>query len=82
MRVLGMESDSFNAQIEQFARRFVAGWGGYLMVGTPESVTAQFVALARAGVEGMALVWQDYAQELPYFGERVLPLMRQAGLRV
>ncbi|MSQ67425.1 MAG: LLM class flavin-dependent oxidoreductase [Gammaproteobacteria bacterium] len=82
MRVLGMESDSFNAQIEQFARRFVAGWGGYLMVGTPESVTAQFVALARAGVEGMALVWQDYAQELPYFGERVLPLMRQAGLRI
>ncbi len=82
MGVLGMESDSFSAQIEQFARRFVAGWGGYALVGTPESVTDQFIALERAGVQGMALVWQDYDQELPYFGERVLPLLRQAGLRV
>lgn len=81
MRVLGMESDSFNAQLEQFARRFIGGWGGYAMVGTPESVTAQLVALERAGIEGMALIFHDYAQELPYFGERVLPLLKQAGLR-
>jgi FMNH2-dependent dimethyl sulfone monooxygenase len=82
MRVLGIESDSFNAQIEQFARRFVVGWGGYLICGTPEQVVDQFVGLARAGVEGMALIWQDYAVEIPYFKDRVLPLMRQAGLRV
>jgi len=81
MRVLGIESDSFNAQIEQFARRFVVGWGGFLISGTPEQVVDQFLALERAGVEGMALIWQDYAVEIPYFRERVLPLMRQAGLR-
>lgn len=81
MRLLGIESDSFNAQIEQFARRFVAGWGGYLLCGTPEQVTEQFLALEQAGVEGMALIWHDYAEEIPYFGERVLPLMREAGLR-
>jgi hypothetical protein len=23
----------------------------------------------------------DYAEELPYFGERILPLMQEAGLR-
>ncbi|MGD9604182.1 MAG: LLM class flavin-dependent oxidoreductase [Gammaproteobacteria bacterium] len=81
MQLLGIESSSFNAQIEQFARRFVAGWGGYLLVGTPEQVVDRLIELERAGVEGMALVWHDYAQEIPYFGERVLPLMREAGLR-
>ena len=81
MRVLGMESDSFNAQLEQFGRRFMGGWGGYAMIGTPESVTDQLLALERAGVEGMALIFHDYLAELPYFGERVLPLLRQAGLR-
>ena len=82
MRILGIESNSFDAQIELFAKRFVAGWGGYLLVGTPEQVVDQFLAIEKAGVEGMALVWHDYNEELPYFGERVLPLMKQAGLRV
>jgi len=82
MRLLGIESESFQAQIDQFARRFVAGWGGYLFCGTPEQVTDQFIALETAGVEGMALVWNDYAQEIPYFGERVMPLLREAGLRI
>lgn len=82
MRLLGIESDSFNAQIEQYAKRFVAGWGGHLLVGTPEQVVDGFIALEKAGVDGMALIWHDYDHEIPYFGERVLPLMRQAGLRV
>ncbi len=82
MRVLGMESDSFDAQIEQFAKRFVVGWGAYPLVGTPEQVVERLLDLERAGVEGMCLMWNDYVEEIPYFGERVLPLMREAGLRV
>ena len=30
----------------------------------------------------LILSWLDYYAELKYFGERVLPLMKQAGLRV
>jgi hypothetical protein len=37
--------------------------------------------LSRIGVEGVALSGHDYLEELNFFGERVLPLMRQAGLR-
>jgi hypothetical protein len=29
----------------------------------------------------MILSWLDYNEEMKYFGENVLPLMRQAGLR-
>ena len=81
MRTLGIESQSFGSQIKQFAARWVAGWGGYPMVGTPEQVVDEMLKLSRIGVEGIALIGHDYLEELSYLGERVLPLMRQAGLR-
>jgi len=79
--LLGLESGSFNEQVKHFGERFIAGWGGYPLVGTPEQVVAQMQALAELGIEGFILSWLDYHEELKYFGERVLPLMRQAGLR-
>jgi dimethylsulfone monooxygenase len=39
------------------------------------------VKLAQIGIEGMILCWLDYNEEIKYFGERVMPLLRQAGLR-
>ena len=82
MNLLGVESSSFNEQIKQFGERFIAGWGGYPLVGTPEQVVAKMQELADLGIEGFILTWLDYYEELKYFGERVLPLMKQAGLRV
>ncbi|MGD9603815.1 MAG: LLM class flavin-dependent oxidoreductase [Gammaproteobacteria bacterium] len=81
MGLLGLESGSFNEQVKHFGERFIAGWGGYPLVGTPEQVVAQMQSLAALGIEGFILSWLDYHEELKYFGERVLPLMRQAGLR-
>ena len=82
MALLGIESGSFDAQIKQFAERFVAGWGGYPLIGTPQQIVDQMVELNNLGVEGLILSWLDYHQELQYFGEKVLPLMEQAGLRM
>lgn len=82
LNLLGVESGSFSEQhLTQFAENFIAGWGGYLMVGTPEQVTDELVKLSQIGIEGMILSWLDYNEEISYFGERVMPLMRQAGLR-
>ncbi len=81
MRVLGVESESFDAQIKQFAERFIAGWGGYPLVGTPQQIVDQMLALSEIGIEGIILSWLDYSEEIDYFGTRVLPLMEQAGLR-
>ncbi len=39
------------------------------------------LAIADSGVEGFTLSWLDYYEEMKYFGEKVMPLMRQAGLR-
>ena len=81
MQVLGMQSEGFNDQIREFGRSFAAGWGGYRLVGTPEQVVNQLIDLEHAGIEGIALIWHDYLHELDYFEQRVLPLMREAGLR-
>jgi FMNH2-dependent dimethyl sulfone monooxygenase len=82
MRMLGMESGSFDEQIKKYGERFIAGWGGYPLVGTPAQIVEKMQELSALGVEGLILTWLDYLQELKFFGERVLPLMEQAGLRV
>jgi len=82
MSLLGMESESFNEQVKHFSERFIAGWGGYPLVGTPEQVVDKMKELHELGVEGLILAWLDYHEEMKYFGERVLPLMVQAGLRI
>ena len=59
-----------------------AGVVSYPLVCTPERVVDKMLAIAGIGVEGFILSWLDCHEELKYFGERVMPLMRQAGLRV
>jgi dimethylsulfone monooxygenase len=81
MKVAGMESQSFNEQIKKFQERFIAGWAGYPVVGTPEQVTEELGRLNEAGMDGMIMGFLDYNEEMKYFGEHVLPLMKQAGLR-
>jgi FMNH2-dependent dimethyl sulfone monooxygenase len=50
-------------------------------VGTPEQVVEEFGRLDEAGMEGMIMGFVDYNEEMKYFGEKVLPLMKEAGLR-
>ena len=81
MKVAGMESQSFNEQIKQFQERFIAGWAGYPVVGTPEQVVEELGRLNEAGMDGMIMGFVDYNEEMKYFGEKVMPLMLEAGLR-
>jgi alkanesulfonate monooxygenase SsuD/methylene tetrahydromethanopterin reductase-like flavin-dependent oxidoreductase (luciferase family) len=81
MDVLGIESASFGTQIQKFQERFIAGWGGPNLIGTPEQVTEQFYELKDAGLGGAVFGFLDYAKELKEFGDEVLPLMRKHGLR-
>lgn len=81
MSALGMESESFAAQIEKYQERFIAGWGGINIVGTPEQVVEQFRELSEAGMDGTILGFLDYEKELEHFNEKVMPLLKEAGLR-
>ncbi|MEV1291966.1 LLM class flavin-dependent oxidoreductase [Pseudonocardia sp. NPDC049635] len=81
MDVLGIQSGSFGTQIEKYQERFIAGWGGPNLVGTPEQVAEQFAELSEAGMGGAIFGFHDYAPELKAFGEEVMPLLRKNGLR-
>jgi alkanesulfonate monooxygenase SsuD/methylene tetrahydromethanopterin reductase-like flavin-dependent oxidoreductase (luciferase family) len=81
MDVLGIQSGSFGSQIEKYQERFIAGWGGPNLVGTPEQVAEQFAELSEAGMGGAIFGFHDYAKELKEFGDEVMPQMRKLGIR-
>lgn len=83
MNLLSIESESFgdSEAIRRLGERFIAGWGGYPLVGTPEQVVEKMQKIHDMGIEGVILSWLDYHEELKYFGQRVMPLLREAGLR-
>ena len=78
---LGIESASFGTQIKQFQERFIAGWGGPNLIGTPQQVAEQFAEFSNAGLGGAIFGFLDYAKELKEFGAEVMPILRKAGLR-
>jgi alkanesulfonate monooxygenase SsuD/methylene tetrahydromethanopterin reductase-like flavin-dependent oxidoreductase (luciferase family) len=65
-----------------YRKRFAGGAGTYPLVGTPEKIVDELVRIADQGYAGAALSFVNYSDELPFFCDRVLPLMKQAGLRV
>lgn len=64
------------------ARRFAGGAGTYPLIGTPRKIVADLARMHKAGFAGTTLSFVNYLDELPYFVREVLPLMRDAGLRV
>ncbi|RLP23198.1 LLM class flavin-dependent oxidoreductase [Mesorhizobium sp. YM1C-6-2] len=66
---------------DRYRQRFAGGAGSYPLVGSPEKIAEEMIAISAQGYEGIALSFVNYTQELPFFSDRVLPLLRQAGLR-
>jgi len=58
-----------------------AGYGGYPLVGTAESIADTMTALSEAGVDGFLMTWLDYENGLAAFGDAVLPRLEAAALR-
>jgi dimethylsulfone monooxygenase len=82
MSVLGVESGSFNEQMHgPLAEFFVAGAGAARVVGTPEQCVEQLAEINEVGMDGVMLGFLNWNEELDFFGERVLPLLEEAGLR-
>jgi FMNH2-dependent dimethyl sulfone monooxygenase len=50
--------------------------GTFQIFGTPEQVVEKFVRLRRAGCDGVHLVFFDWPNDLRFFVERVLPMLR------
>jgi alkanesulfonate monooxygenase SsuD/methylene tetrahydromethanopterin reductase-like flavin-dependent oxidoreductase (luciferase family) len=73
----GVRRRSGNSPIE---RRALAR-GAYCAIGDPDAVAREFSRLRLIGLDGLALNFVDYLQELPYFAAEVLPRLERLGLR-
>jgi dimethylsulfone monooxygenase len=82
-RELGIKASAYlSAELVQLLKyRFLAGWGGLPLIGTPEQIVDQLAELSRAGLDGVVLSWVNYHQEMRDWGRDVMPLLEQAGLR-
>ncbi|CAN7368949.1 LLM class flavin-dependent oxidoreductase [Paraburkholderia sp. DD10] len=56
--------------------------GNIQIIGSPERVVDDLLRLKAAGIDGVQLTFFDFEPDLAYFGEAVLPLMEEAGLRL
>jgi FMNH2-dependent dimethyl sulfone monooxygenase len=60
---------------------FVAGWGGYPLIGTKEQIVDGLKDLSDIGLDGTLLSWARYEEGMQEFQEVTYPLVVQAGLR-
>ncbi|MFY0611040.1 MAG: LLM class flavin-dependent oxidoreductase [Hyphomicrobiaceae bacterium] len=82
VEMFGMESRTLDKDVlEAFKFHFIAGHGGYPLIGTPEQIVSQIDRLAALGVDGILLSWLDYLGECQQWVDNILPLMEQAGQR-
>jgi FMNH2-dependent dimethyl sulfone monooxygenase len=56
--------------------------GNIEIIGSPEYVAEQLVALHKMGIDGVQLCFYDFNPDLEYFGKKILPLLEKAGLRL
>jgi FMNH2-dependent dimethyl sulfone monooxygenase len=75
-------SASYDPQtMEQMKLHFIAGWGGYPIVGTQAQVVDSLIALSATGLDGVLLSWPRYIEDMRRFQENTYPLLVEAGLR-
>jgi len=68
-------------RIKPMQEMFIAGWGGYQLVGTKEQIVDGLTMLSRAGLDGILLAWTRFEEGMREFRDVTYPLLLQAGLR-
>ncbi|MBV8243971.1 MAG: LLM class flavin-dependent oxidoreductase [Hyphomicrobiales bacterium] len=82
LKIFGLHNQTLDAKtLDGHKAHFIAGHGGYPLVGTAEQIVDELGKLADIGVDGCLISWVRYKEELAQWNEEVLPLMVQAGLR-
>lgn len=68
-------------ELDRMRRHVAHGLGGIPIVGDPDHVAAALGRFAGAGLRGIGVSFVNYADELPYFRDEVLPRLERMGLR-
>jgi dimethylsulfone monooxygenase len=79
---LGLNAKTFSPEaIKHLKELFIAGWGGYPLIGTKEQVVDGLKMLSAMGLDGVLLSWPRYEEGMREFKAVTYPLLVQAGLR-
>ncbi len=81
MHYIGLESAVLGKDWERARDRFISGWGGVELVGTPEQIIERLSLIAETGYDGTLLMFPIWEAGLAQFRDKVMPLLEQAGLR-
>ena len=83
MAIKGLTPESMGQEaFEKRRAQYANGMGGVPIVGDPDHVAGELAKLNESGLRGIALSMVNYAEELPYFAEEVLPRLEKRGIRV
>lgn len=80
-RAYDSDAHAWRGRLDQTKKQGQNLGGNIEIIGSPEQVVEQLVALKATGIDGVQLSFYDFAPDLAYFGERILPMLKQAGLR-
>jgi alkanesulfonate monooxygenase SsuD/methylene tetrahydromethanopterin reductase-like flavin-dependent oxidoreductase (luciferase family) len=70
--------------VEEFTRQrqhYANGMGGLLIVGDADRVANTLAELSNAGLNGMAISFINYLDELDFFHDEVIGRLERMGLR-
>jgi len=82
MAIKGLTPESMGQEaFEKRRSQYANGMGGVPIVGDPDHVADQLARLNESGLRGIALSMVNYAEELPYFAQEVLPRLEKRGIR-
>jgi dimethylsulfone monooxygenase len=68
-------------RFRQERTNYANGMGGVPIVGDPDRVAGQLADLSRAGLRGAGISFVNYADELPFFCDEVIPRLERLGVR-
>jgi FMNH2-dependent dimethyl sulfone monooxygenase len=79
---LGLNSESLPPErIRALREHFIAGWGGYPLVGRNDQVVDGLAKLVDLGLDGTVMSWPLYEEGMHQFKNVTIPALQQAGLR-
>ena len=82
LTIMGINSQSIPAEVLPLLKEhFIAGWGGFQILGGADQVVDSLDLLHRAGFDGVLLSWPRYVEDMRRFQAEIYPLVQQSGLR-
>ena len=82
VETMGINAQTLPADVlREMKIHFMAGWGGYPLIGTSEQVVEGLQTLSRMGLDGALISWPRYIEDMRWFREHTYPMVQQAGLR-